>query len=423
MTIESDTGIWTCADAWPWPKLIVTEKKILVFTNKEDACVSCYELININNQWIATEIGVVGTIDNIQAVSVALFNDYYILCIHRRIHDVDDSIIYYRPTTSDALSIMPEALMPRGTTCCSFLGQLLIGGLHTTTEPWKDLPIASVSWSAVGSIEMLPESNVGAGYAVLPWGENNNGSVWAMNQLGNNVNVYGDSGWCALTPYAKGKITGFGVSDIIQPGLLGVNSFAGSARVHGFVNSNYDWCLVTKDGVKNLGYRNYMKTMSDDLVVSYDKHRQRFYISDGSLCFVYTKHGMYSTHQCVSSIGDYKGLLVGFFKSNEDTKIRLETTPLDFGHQSHKTIEAIEAGLTYDTVADEVVSGKLSVKYDYKGDFVTLPLTQLNPRGIFTQKATGREFKIHLEGDYEADADFSLSSLDAKIKLSDKINI
>ena len=41
---------------------------------------------------------------------------------------------------------------------------------------------------------------------------------------------------------------------------------------------------------------------------------------------------------------------------------------------------------------------------------------------IFTSKLTGNEFKLKLEADYEAGAEFQLSVVKAKIKFSDKRN-
>jgi hypothetical protein len=125
----------------------------------------------------------------------------------------------------------------------------------------------------------------------------------------------------------------------------------------------------------------------------------------------------------VTSIGTFKTILCGFIKANADTKIRLETTGFDIGYQSMKTVEAFEFGLDYDTTTDIELLAGISVKYDYRGDYRVLDLIRLNERGILTQKATGRVFKLRMEGNYQANAEFTLSSILAKIKFSDKNSI
>jgi uncharacterized lipoprotein NlpE involved in copper resistance len=63
------------------------------------------------------------------------------------------------------------------------------------------------------------------------------------------------------------------------------------------------------------------------------------------------------------------------------------------------------------------------VRYDYRTDsFLDGDFVEINDRGIFTSKRTGREFKIVLQSDYESGADFRLNDIKLKIKFSDKRN-
>jgi len=423
MAIVSDTGIWTIGDNWPWPQMFFTSYYNLAIAVKANDKLALYELVNQNNTWIATEKIGLGKMSNIISVHIADFQKYYMITVNELIDENPDHGIYSRNPITGVVTEVDTNIIPAGITCCNYLGQLIIGGIFTNQSPWKELSKCSVIWSDIGSTEMNPEDYVTAGFATMPWDENGNGEVYKVLPLGNTVRVYGDRGIANLLPYDVGNTVGFGVSPVEYPGILSSDSIAGDEKVHGYVDANYDWWLITGEKAVNLGYRKFMKTLTNRILVRYDSSHNRFYISDGVLCYVYTKYGMYSTNQCVSSIGNYKGILCGFVKDNEDTKIRLETKSVDFGYQGHKTIEAVETGLTYDTVANEEISGALSVKYDYKGDFLQLPWTSLNPRGIFTQKATGREFKFHLQGDYEAKASFSLNSLTPKIKFPDKRNM
>jgi hypothetical protein len=108
---------------------------------------------------------------------------------------------------------------------------------------------------------------------------------------------------------------------------------------------------------------------------------------------------------------DYKGISCGFTKANADTKVRLKTTAFDAGIQGYKTLEQVEAGLNY----GKDMTGMISIKYNYGGSFTSTPGVTLNNKGIFTRKATGREFKIQLEGDYDSTKELQLSSLSCEV--------
>ncbi len=417
MTISSNTGIWTIGDNWPWPQMIFTSYYNLAIAQKSDGKLALYELTNQSNIWTAVEKISIGKASNVTSVSVADFSTYYIISVEEYIDNNPDHNLYGKNISTGEVTILGTNL-PAAATCCNYQGQLILGGLLSNEAPWNSLSHCSVAWSNIGSINMNPEDYVVAGYAFMPWDEKGNGKIYKVLSIGNKIRVYGDRGNCDLIPYSVGRSVGFGVMEIETPGILSADAIGGDEIVHGYVDANYDWNLITRETITNLGYRKFMETLTNRILVRYDKINKRFYISDGVLCYVYSKHGMYSTNQCVSSIGNYKGVTAGFFKDNADTKIRLKTTSFDFSYQDMKTIESVEAGISYNT--DNAFQGALSTKYDYKGSFIQLPWTELNPRGIFTQKITGREFKLHLQSDYEAGAEFNLSSLKAMLKFSDK---
>ena len=256
----------------------------------------------------------------------------------------------------------------------------------------------------------------------MEWDENGNNNVWKVLTLDDAFMIYGDKGLALMKMTLVGKNPAMSYKNIKGYGCLSTYAINGDDKIHGFINTNYDWCIVTGEGVRVLGYRKDMEKLTGEIVVSYEKENERFYISDGLLCYVFNKKGMYSTNQCVSSIGMYKEILAGFFLDNSDDKIRLGTTSFDAGEQGMKTLESAETGITYETTIDEVITSYFETKYTYNGDWVTTPEVQLNPRGIFTNKITGREFRITIESDYESNARFKLSSLRAKIKFSDKLS-
>jgi hypothetical protein len=419
MTISSSTGIWTIGNNWPWPQIRFTSYYNLAFAQKSDGKLSLYEL-TYNNGWQASEMVQLGNVANVVSVSIADFQTYYLIAVDAEINGSPDRKVFAKNPTTGAVSLLTSSTLMAAGTICAYQGQLILGDLMSNDAPWKHISACSVAWSDIGSIKTNPENYVVAGYAQMPWDEKGNGRVWKVLPFDKVIIVYGDRGITSLTPYTVERIVGLGIGHVVTPGILSADSIDGDEKVHGFIDANYDWWIASGNEVKNLGYRKYMKTLTNGrIIVRYNEYNKRFYISDGVLSFVYTKNGMYSTNQCVSSIGNYNNTLCGFFLDNSDTKIRWVTSGNDFNIQGHKTIESVEVGVSY----SEDLHGALSLKYEYNGDFIQLAWTNINPRGIFTQKATSREFKIHFDADYVADKEFHLSSLMAKVKIPDKRNI
>lgn len=423
MGISSVTGTWEVGDNWPYPKLYFTDYYIMAVSVKGNN-LAIYDMTNANNVWTATEKIDLGAKSGIVSVDIATADKYTLITVNKGA----TKEVYERVPSTGAITLTAVTVIPGGNSCCNLNGQFWIGGLYSTGEPWSSVSKCSIAWGDVGSNIFLPgdifgTSEIISGYRKMPWDENGNNNVWKVLPLENSVVVYGDYGIARVKNTMVNTAHAIDMKDLAAYGVLSTYAVNGNSKIHCFVDTNYDLNILTSDGLKNLGYRREMKKLTQEIIVSYDKIRQRFYISDGLLCYVFNNTGLYSTHQCVTSIGDYKGILTGFVKANADTKIRYTTTPFDLGEQGMKTIESVETGVSYDTVADEILEGSLYTKYDYKGDYIQDSWTQLNDRGIFTKKLTGREFKISVRGDYESEADFSLSSIKAKIKFSDKRNI
>jgi len=419
MTISSGTGIWTVGANWPWPQAFFTSYYNLVVAIKADNDVSLYELTNAANTWTATERVVIGTKATIVSVDVADFINYYIIAVEL----TTGKRLFAKNPSTGAVAEIASSTIPVGNTCCNYLGQFLVGGITSTAAPWTSLSPCIVVWSEIGSTGIDPEDYVSAGFAPMPWDENNNGKVYRILPLGNSVRVYGDRGITNLKPYTVGKTTGFGVDVVERPGILSKDAIDGDETVHGYIDNNYNWNIATRKKRANTGYSQYLKTMTGRIIVRYDSSKKKFYISNGTYSFVFNKFGMYSTNQCATSVCNFNNIQCGFYKDNADTKIRLATTPFDVGSQGLQTIEAVELGLTYDTTTDAIIYGAMSTKYGYNTDFLQLGWMQLNPQRVFTQKVTGNDFKIHMQSDYVTSGSFSLNSLTAKVKFSDKRNL
>jgi hypothetical protein len=421
--ISALTGTWEIGVNWPYPKLYFTDYYIMAVARK-GTNLALYDMTNSGNVWTATERFEFSAASGIINIDIAGFNTYAVIVVNKGA----TKEIYEKNYSTKAVTLTAVTTRPAGNSCCNHNGQLVIGGVYSSGAPWSGLTACSVAWSDVGSNVVLPgnvngTSDLTAGFAKMPWDENGNGKVFKVLSLGDSIIVYGDRGIASLK---QTIISGFPAVITEFPAGIGVASnysVAGNSRVHGFVDTNFDWNLVTKEGVKNLGYRNYLELLTGLIVVSFDESTNRFYISNGIVSFVFNQAGMYSTNQCVSSIGRYKGILTGFVLDNGDSKIRVKTVSVDAGIQDMKTVESVETGVVYITDANEAVYGKVMVRYDYRTDsFMDGDFVEINDRGIFTSKKTGREFKIVLESDYESRADFRLNDIKLKIKFSDKRN-
>ena len=418
MTITSTTGIWDIGDNWPWPQVIFTSYYNLAVAIKANNAVALYELTNIGNAWTATEKIVIGTKSTILSVDVADFITYYVLMVQL----TTGNAVYVKNVATGAVSNVASSTIPAGVTCCNFIGQLIIGGAVSSSAPWVSLSPCNVIWGEVGSIGINPSTYVSAGYAPMPWDENGNGKVFKVLPLGNIIRVYGDRGVVSLIPYGNETTTGFGIGLLETPGVLSKDAIDGDEGVHGFVDSNYNWNLVVQGKKTVAGYSKFMKLLTGRVLVRYDRAKKKFFISDGVTSFVFTKYGMYSTHQSVTSIGRYKGTQCGFVVNGSDNNIRLSTTSVAFADIGLHTVESVALGINYNTDTDISLYGALSTKYTYNDSFIQLPWTPLNPQGIFVQKTTGREFKVHMQGEYSSSGVFDLSSIVCKIKYCDKRN-
>ena len=418
MAISSVTGTWEIGVNWPYPKLFFTDYYIMAVAMK-GVNLALYDLTNSGNVWTATERFEFSAASGITSIDIAGFNTYAVIVVDKGA----TKEVYEKNYSTKAVTLTSVATIPGANSCCNHNGRLVLGGLYSTGAPWSGLTACSVAWSDIGSNIMLPgnadgTSDLTAGYAKMPWDENGNGEVFKVLPLGNKIMVYGDKGIASMKQTIIAKYPAMETVPLGTVGVISNYAVAGNNLTHGFVDRNREWNIVTDEGIKKLDYYKYISQLTGEIIVSYEESKRRFYISDGIKCYVYNGVGMYSTHQCVSSIGRYKNTLMGFVLHGTDSKIRLETTPFDAGIQDMKTIESVETGLIY----DELMTGKLTTRYDYKGDFTTASYTPLNDRGIFTQKTTGREFKLYLESDYVTGTEFLLSNILTKVKFSDKRN-
>lgn len=428
MAITGDAGIWTVSGNWPYPKIFFLKNYVCVVAIA-GSVLNLYEFTSSLTTVTATKVIQLGPLTQIDSVDMADFGSYYLIAISGYDGTTKKKRLFHRTVNANsALGAVEEAdagETPAASTCCNYKSQLILGGVLSGIHPWNGLSSCSVAWSGIGNNIFNPDSDPSAGFMQMPWAHYHEAQVYKVIRLGNVVRVYGDNGIADLVPAEVEDSVTFGTRAMAKYGIISSEAVAGDDLTHVFINQHYDLCLSTEKEVKVLGYRKHLEQLDVDLgiIITHDNTKNRFYISDGVLSFVFTEHGLYSTDQCTTSIGRLNGNLIGFTFSNGDNGVYLTTTPADFGNQGMKTIEAVEVGVDYSITDNHDLSMAIDAKYSYNKDFITLPWEAINELGVTTQKVTAREFKINLRGTYTAGEEFNLSSMRAKIKFSDKRNI
>lgn len=140
-----------------------------------------------------------------------------------------------------------------------------------------------VMWSKIGVASFAVDKVNDAGHMPMHW----NGSVLNILQLGKNAVVYGDKGIAMLVPVANPDPT-FGLKPMYELGIVGKLAVTGDLEQHVFLNVNYELCSLTAEGVKVLGYRRNLSTLSNKAVLTFNVNTRRIYIRDGSKGFVFS---------------------------------------------------------------------------------------------------------------------------------------
>ena len=252
------------------------------------------------------------------------------------------------------------------------------------------------------------------GFMPMPW----QGTVLVVKPLGKDLMVYGDGGISILTPYMEPAPT-YGLQHIMSIGIAGRGAVGGDDNTHVFLDEAGFLWKVEKGGVaKRLGYKEYLYSMlGNDVVISYDKQEDEFYICDNNKGFVLTDRGLGEMNQLVNSLGFTDGGLVGMFESVSDNEARIVTDVLDMDYRSIKNLEVIEVGV------DTAQKVEVAVDYRYRksGSFVRSSFKELNGEGVARATVAGLEFRLAVKAD--GFSDVNVDYINAKWKLVDKRSV
>ena len=413
------TGAWDTI-TWPWPQVRFLEYYTLGFA-LIDSNLWLYELYCDGEGWHATAMQNLGAYTNIDQIDVAESGSFYLLTVFGKPDDVITINSYIRNpgTGAPLITQLPAAYIPESIAVCNYNGQFLIGGvLHGSDPKFGDAGLNTVMWSQIGRVEFRidNETTRTAGYTNMPWGEWKTGLVYKIKKLGNKVVVYGDGGKAFLNPISA-PISGYGLERLPGAGVRSGFHVDGDDSIHGFIDSNYNFCTASEKGFNTLGYKEFMEDLVDNgtTKVSYEPTNRRFYISNGIKGYVLTEQGLYTTHQLVTSIGNYRGkLLCGFFDDTEDEEYRIVTDTLDFGIRGIKTIETMEIGVD----SPEEVYGAVDYRYDKTGDFTRSNWKRTNKEGDVAIIKSAPEFRLCVKTRLYDEV--SVDYMNVSVKLVDK---
>lgn len=435
---------WTVDD---WPFCMVKPLDYYTMILKEDGSngVDLYEAYcGTDDAWVATQV-----IDNFTSLNApttypinidfADFGWFYAMAYAEIDSASLDVHCYVREpgiaSGTAAVRVLPVDRCPEFITCCNFKGQPILGGILSTNASWTNLGQCAVAWGAIGQWEFRPNINRTAGYIRMPWSDWDEGLVHKVMRLGDVVMVYGNGGRAGLAPYNQQMAVGFGMIDEVRG--TGVDKgfhVAGDSNIHAFVDTNNELWLVQR-GLKfeKLGYKEWFTDLLAEnaaeaeglpMVVSYDPTNKRFYFGGFSSAYCLTEYGLYTTHQSVTGVGNYRGnVLAGFFKDLADYEGRVVVMEDDFRQRGFKTVDHMDLGIDYAPSGSETITAGVDTRYTNSESWRTGDWKRVNAQGVVHLGKTASDFRFKAKVSDYRDGSPKLDSMKVRWKMVDKRSI
>jgi hypothetical protein len=186
---------------------------------------------------------------------------------------------------------------------------------------------------------------------------------------------------------------------IYEIGLKGKNAVTGTDddATHFFID-NIGQLYELGEALQKLDYSEYLKTLTNAVVMSWDGLNNIVYICDGILGFIYNPFAK-SLGRCQPNISgiDSQGavLYVAAPATIDDPPFEICTDVYNFGTNTNKTITTVEVG------AD--LASNIYVAIDYKrsiaGSWYRTAWIQVPSKGIVNTEVFGREFRFRVKTD------------------------
>ena len=320
-------------------------------------------------------------------------------------------MVYWSVPLADWHEVVASPTIPMMRTVCNFKGQMVGGGVSSV---WHDCDETFYCWSKIGSVDFTPDQSNTSGYRRDPFG----GEVLHVRRLGNSVIGYSSKGVVRMDHVSEPAPT-FAFTELDDVGLINQGAMNGDLRRQVYVGTDYVVREVTSEGVKELGYYQYMSNLDDTLgiIVNYDRTKKDFYITDGETTYLLSPYGMTQIPQhpsAVWTISSYDDEVVMLPNTLDDPyEPMIASEILDMGYRGLKTVFSVET----DTLL--MFNPKLAVGWlnsiDVWGWGSYVPL---NNEGIAVNITSGSSFCIMLKLDYVAPM-INLTYIKVRYKMTD----
>ena len=386
--------------SWPFPQVITGERYNFLITR--DSILNMEDIIysfsddhgTINHIFSIDEL----TFGQGTLMEVADFGEYAFMT-----NGV--IMIYWDTTISDWHEIVASPTIPMMRTICNLKGQMVGGNI---VSDWHGCDETFYVWSKIGSADFTPDSDNEAGYRRDPFG----GEVYHTRRFNDSVIGYSSKGITLITPVGSPATT-FKFEELINIGIKNQGAMNGDFNIQVYVGEDNIIRRISKEGIEELGYENYIEQLSGDVIVQYDKKYKDFYIGDSSKTFLLTQQGLTEIPQHPSAVWRLDNDTYCLPESTDDYYQSITTHPFDIGYAGQKTIMEMETDLL---LGD---SPEVSISYYLNpSSYATTPYVPLNYQNIATIIASGNAFAFHLR--FKPTYDNSrISYIKARYKMTD----
>ncbi len=140
----------------------------------------------------------------------------------------------------------------------------------------------------------------------------------------------------------------------------------------------------------DLGYEEFMERLIDP-IITFDNVKQQWWIGDKRQCFVYNGVGLSEVSFSPTALGRYNGQLVGCGQQVGEDVAVITTIPLTLGNRGFKTLMTVEADLSTERAAGQVLW-----RSGFSEAMKASQMKQLDKRGFFMPVVAGTELAVRM---------------------------
>lgn len=386
---------------WPFPQFVVGEEYNFLIVRDAVLLEDTVYVVSDDHLTVTPICSIdIATYGTGQLMEVADFGEYVFMT-----NGV--CMIYWDITTSTWIPVVSTASVPLLGTICNFKGQG-VGGCVLSV--WYGCDSTFYVWTKIGHLDFVPNVNNESGYRRCPYG----GEVYHVRRLGDNVVGYSSKGITLLTPVNDPAPT-FGFKELSNIGLVNRGAVNGSLHRQVYVGSDLIVREITSQGIKELGYKYWMDELGGDIIVSYDRSTDDFFIGDSVRTFLLSPQGMTDIPQHPSTVwrGDPDNVYMLPDTVDAGYKPTITTEVFDMEYKGQKTIFTVET--------DAMLGTNPHAAVDWADDFLSFGpgvFTPINNMGIATPITSGNMFRFRIRFDLIGDI-FRIGYIRARYKMTD----